>query len=179
MESTTAFVSSIGLGRQIKTSTTDRHVPKIARIANSRRWSTWKMNTSADSPKPVASTSPSSDSQTPPTTSTESDDISTIDPEVLIARAKAVFSDLSDRPLYYSKIGGYVVGALILVTILRAIVSAIDSLPVLPAALELVGLGYSAWFVWRYVLFRESRAELLDEIDDFLGRTRPGGKSGE
>lgn len=85
-------------------------------------------------------------------------------------------TDVSDRPGYYSKIGGYLVGGVILLTIVRAVVTAIDSLPILPSSLELIGLGYSCWFVWRYVLFRESRAELLEEIDDFLGRTRPGGK---
>jgi hypothetical protein len=31
--------------------------------------------------------------------------------------------------------------------------------------MELVGLGYSSWFVYRYLLFKESRAELLEDIE--------------
>lgn len=31
--------------------------------------------------------------------------------------------------------------------------------------LELVGLGYSAWFVWRYLLFKESRKDLAEDIE--------------
>jgi hypothetical protein len=27
--------------------------------------------------------------------------------------------------------------------------------------MELVGLGYTAWFVWRYLLFKSSREELV------------------
>lgn len=129
--------------------------------------------------------SSSTPTPTPPTPESDSDpipsidDAYTIDTEALVARAKDAFSDVSDRPLYYSKIAGYAAGAIVLLTVLRAIVAAIDALPVLPATLELVGLGYAAWFVWRYVLFRDTRTELVDEIDDFLGRTRPGGKSGE
>lgn len=108
-------------------------------------------------------------------TSSSSTDVTSIDIDVLMEKAKFAASDVSDRPLFYSKIVGYAVGALVIITILKAIVAAIDSLPVLPSTLELIGLGYTGWFVWRYVLFRESRAELLEEIDDFLGRTRPGG----
>lgn len=98
-----------------------------------------------------------------------------VDSEVYIERMKTLFSDLSQRPFYYSTILGYVVGAVVVLTVLRAIVSAIDSLPILPGALELIGLGYTAWFIWRYVLFRESRTELLEEIEDFFGRTRSEG----
>lgn len=85
-----------------------------------------------------------------------------------------IVSDVGSRPLFYGKIAGYAVGGLVTITVLRAVVAAVDSLPVLPGALELVGLGYTAWFVWRYVLFKESREELLEEIEDFLGRAKPG-----
>lgn len=135
------------------------------------------MDTSVDPSRPGSSVSSSSNPQSSPTDDFEPS--YSLDPDVLMDRAKGLFTDVSDRPLYYSKILGYTVGGIVLITVLRAIVSAIDSLPVLPATLELIGLGYSAWFVWRYVLFRESRMELVEEIDDFLGRTRPGGKSDE
>lgn len=96
-----------------------------------------------------------------------------LDTEAIKEKAMSAISDVGARPLYYGKIAGYAVGALVTVTILRAVISAVDSIPVLPGGLELVGLGYTAWFVWRYVLFKESRQELLDEIEEFLGRARP------
>jgi len=33
--------------------------------------------------------------------------------------------------------------------------------PQLPKLMELVGLGYTAWFVYRYLLFKDSREELV------------------
>ena len=42
--------------------------------------------------------------------------------------------------------------------------------PVLPKVMELVGLGYSAWFVYRYVLFKDSRKELQETVDDLLNK---------
>ncbi|CAI9114147.1 OLC1v1014802C1 [Oldenlandia corymbosa var. corymbosa] len=41
------------------------------------------------------------------------------------------------------------------------LVAAIDKLPVIPSAFELVGILYSAWFVYRYLLFRPDREELF------------------
>ena len=96
-----------------------------------------------------------------------------LDTEMLKSQALSALSDVSSRPAFYAKIAGYAAGALVALTILRAVVSAVDSIPILPSALELIGLGYTTWFVWRYVLFKESREELLEEIEDFLGRARP------
>lgn len=42
---------------------------------------------------------------------------------------------------------------------------AINSVPLLPKVFELVGLGYSAWFTYRYLLFKSNREELLDDIE--------------
>ncbi|KAL8138606.1 hypothetical protein V2J09_004607 [Rumex salicifolius] len=41
------------------------------------------------------------------------------------------------------------------------IVSAVDKLPVLPGVLELIGIFYSSWFVYRYLLFKPDREELV------------------
>lgn len=97
-----------------------------------------------------------------------------LDTDALKDKAMEVVSDVGSRPLFYGTILGYTAGALVALTVLRAVVSAVDSLPLLPGALELIGLGYTAWFVWRYVLFKESREELLEEIEEFLGRAKPG-----
>eukprot|EP00884_Botryococcus_braunii_P007080 jgi/Botrbrau1/16373/Bobra.0245s0005.1 len=60
----------------------------------------------------------------------------------------------------------YGVGAIVLVWLSSTIVGAVNAVPLLPKILELVGLGYSAWFVYRYLLFKSSREELLQDVDD-------------
>merc|ERR1719277_119700 len=45
------------------------------------------------------------------------------------------------------------------------ILSTIDSLPLIPKLLELVGTGYSGWFTYRYLLKKESRKELIADIE--------------
>nr|XP_004234214.1 protein CURVATURE THYLAKOID 1A, chloroplastic isoform X2 [Solanum lycopersicum] len=44
------------------------------------------------------------------------------------------------------------------------IADALDSIPLLPKFLELVGLGYFGWFVYRYLLFKSGRDELRSDI---------------
>ena len=40
----------------------------------------------------------------------------------------------------------------------------LNKLPLLPSAFELVGFGYSVWFVYRYLLLASTRKELVDGI---------------
>ncbi|XP_062220371.1 protein CURVATURE THYLAKOID 1D, chloroplastic-like [Phragmites australis] len=61
-------------------------------------------------------------------------------------------------------------GAFIALWILSSVVSAIDSVPLLPKLLELVGVGYSIWFTTRYLLFKESRDELFAKFEDLKQR---------
>ncbi|CAL6345014.1 unnamed protein product [Bathycoccus prasinos] len=62
----------------------------------------------------------------------------------------------------------YVAGATVALWLSSTVVGAINAIPLLPKVMELVGLGYSAWFVYRYVLFKESRKELEQTVDDLL-----------
>ena len=41
----------------------------------------------------------------------------------------------------------------------------LNSLPLLSSVFELVGFGYSAWFIYRYLLLASTRKELTDMID--------------
>uniref|UniRef100_J3MD37 Endonuclease/exonuclease/phosphatase domain-containing protein n=1 Tax=Oryza brachyantha TaxID=4533 RepID=J3MD37_ORYBR len=68
---------------------------------------------------------------------------------------------IEDKPTFLLYSGGAVV-ALWLTTV---VVGAINSVPLLPKILELVGLGYTGWFVYRYLLFKESRKELATDIE--------------
>ena len=51
-----------------------------------------------------------------------------------------------------------------------SIVGSINSVPLLPKLMELIGLGYSCWFVYRYLLFKDSRSELSDEVEAFKAK---------
>ncbi|KAJ0739966.1 putative cyanobacterial aminoacyl-tRNA synthetase, CAAD domain, protein CURVATURE THYLAKOID 1 [Helianthus anomalus] len=56
-------------------------------------------------------------------------------------------------------------GAVVAVWISSILIGAVNSVPLLPKILELVGLGYTAWFVYRYLLFKSSRKELATDIE--------------
>lgn len=60
---------------------------------------------------------------------------------------------------------GLLILAIISVKIIVAVLGAIDDIPLLAPLLEMVGLGYSAWFVWRYLWKASNRKELLAEFD--------------
>ncbi|XP_011009830.1 PREDICTED: protein CURVATURE THYLAKOID 1C, chloroplastic-like [Populus euphratica] len=51
---------------------------------------------------------------------------------------------------------------------------AVDKLPVVPSALEFVGILYSSWFIYRYLLLKPNREELFQiikkSVGDILGR---------
>ncbi|MGF1480648.1 MAG: CAAD domain-containing protein [Cyanophyceae cyanobacterium] len=46
-----------------------------------------------------------------------------------------------------------------------AVLDAINNIPLLAPVFELVGLGYSAWFTYRYLLRASTRQELVAEFD--------------
>ncbi|KAK2999339.1 hypothetical protein RJ639_024496 [Escallonia herrerae] len=51
---------------------------------------------------------------------------------------------------------------------------AIDKLPLIPSALEFIGILFSSWFIYRYLLFKPDREELGQTINksiaDILGQ---------
>ncbi|KAI5337065.1 PREDICTED: CURVATURE THYLAKOID [Prunus dulcis] len=54
------------------------------------------------------------------------------------------------------------------------LITAIDKLPLIPSVLEFVGILYSSWFIYRYLLFKPDREELFQivnkSISDILGQ---------
>ncbi|XP_021758857.1 protein CURVATURE THYLAKOID 1D, chloroplastic-like isoform X1 [Chenopodium quinoa] len=91
-----------------------------------------------------------------------SDDDDTLQPVKELFNKLDIDLDVEDSPtiLLY---GG---GAVVALWLLSAIVGAIDSIPVLPKLLEVVGLGYSVWFTTRYLLFKKNREELGSKIEE-------------
>ncbi|CAN6274354.1 unnamed protein product [Urochloa humidicola] len=61
-------------------------------------------------------------------------------------------------------------GAFITLWVLSSIVSAIDSVPLIPKFLELVGTGYSIWFIARYLIFKERRDDFFAKLEDLKQR---------
>lgn len=47
---------------------------------------------------------------------------------------------------------------------ISALLEFLNKLPILPSVFELVGFGYSIWFVYRYLLLANTRKELTDTI---------------
>lgn len=60
---------------------------------------------------------------------------------------------------------GLIVAALITVKLTFALIGAINEIPLLAPMFELVGISYTAWFVYRYLLKASNRSELVSEFD--------------
>ncbi|XP_015696386.2 protein CURVATURE THYLAKOID 1D, chloroplastic-like [Oryza brachyantha] len=58
----------------------------------------------------------------------------------------------------------YGTSALVTIWISSIVVSALDSIPVVPQVMEVVGLGFTVWFTSRYLIFKENRDELITRI---------------
>jgi glutamyl-tRNA synthetase len=84
---------------------------------------------------------------------------------------------LSDLPGYlnnfyqqYKKpvnITGTILASAIALRVIVAVVEAVESVPLLAFSFELIGAGYSAWFVFRYLLKASDRQDLYDDIKAF------------
>ncbi|CAN7123791.1 unnamed protein product [Brassica rapa subsp. narinosa] len=91
-----------------------------------------------------------------------SDETSTsIDTNELFTDLKEKWDNLENK----STVIIYGGGAIVAVWLSSIVVGAINSVPLLPKVMELVGLGYTGWFVYRYLLFKSSRKELAEDID--------------
>jgi len=71
---------------------------------------------------------------------------------------------------------GLIIASAITVYITLSVLDAIDNIPLLSSILELIGLGYSVWFVTRYLLKASTRQELFSEFDS-LKQEVLGGKA--
>jgi CAAD domains of cyanobacterial aminoacyl-tRNA synthetase len=90
---------------------------------------------------------------------------------------KQVFDIIGELPAYATQIYtsnktfvtslGLILGLIVGVKLTFAVLSAINEIPLLAPAFELVGIGYVTWFVYRYLLQASTRKELTDELDNF------------
>jgi uncharacterized membrane protein YqhA len=87
-------------------------------------------------------------------------------------KVSAFLSDLPDylteffgenkRPIV---VIGLIFGAIIAVKLLLAVLGAINDIPLLSPLFELIGIGYTAWFVYRYLWKAENRQELSTDFN--------------
>lgn len=59
---------------------------------------------------------------------------------------------------------GLILAAFVSVKILFGLLDAINDIPLVAPTLELIGIAYSVWFIYRYLLGASNRQELLDQI---------------
>jgi hypothetical protein len=67
-------------------------------------------------------------------------------------------------------LAGLFLAAIVTVKVVLAILEALNDIPLLAPTFELIGIGYSAWFVYRYLLKVETRQELGQEIQAIRGQ---------
>ncbi|NEO68009.1 CAAD domain-containing protein [Moorena sp. SIO3H5] len=65
---------------------------------------------------------------------------------------------------------GLLLAGFITVKITLAVLDAINDIPLMAPLFELVGIGYTIWFVARYLLKVETRQELSGEIQSLKGQ---------
>lgn len=61
---------------------------------------------------------------------------------------------------------GLIFGGIVAVKMTLALLDAVDDIPLLAPSLQLIGFGYSVWFVYRYLLRASSRQELGQEVEE-------------
>ncbi len=112
---------------------------------------------------------------------TGSGSISKVSPELSGANlpdgVRQALDILAELPVYVNQIYtnnkgvvtslGLILGVIVGVKLTLAILYAINEIPLLAPTFELVGIGYTSWFVYRYLLQASTRKELTDEIDSF------------
>lgn len=68
-------------------------------------------------------------------------------------------------------------GAIVAAKLTLALLDAVDDIPLLAPGFELIGFGYSAWFVYRYLWRASSRSELVEDFSSLKNQVL--GKRGE
>lgn len=87
-------------------------------------------------------------------------------------RISALLEDVSEHPDYYVSAVGAVSGASLVAVVASAALTAISAIPALAESLQVVGLGYTFWFMQKYLLSPQNRAVLTANVKDLLADAR-------
>lgn len=91
---------------------------------------------------------------------------SSVDTEQIMKDLQAKWDKVENK----TQVVIYGVGALVALYFSSSILGSINRFPLIPRVFELVGLGYSAWFTYRYLLFKSSRLELIKDVEDLKNK---------
>lgn len=69
-----------------------------------------------------------------------------------------------------------IVAAFVAVKVTLAAIDAINDIPLLSPLFEVIGIGYAAWFVYRYLLRASTRKELVEDIKALGDQVTGGGQ---
>jgi hypothetical protein len=127
--------------------------------------------------------------ETPPVTADTPDSAASALTDETARQVKQVWEKVSallgDLPEYVSEFFkryrrpivtvGLIIAAFIAVKLVLALLGAVNDVPLLAPSFELIGLIYSGWFLYRYLLKASNRQELLEDIaairDQVLGKS--------
>lgn len=88
--------------------------------------------------------------------------------------ARAILDDVAANPAYYLNVSGVLFGLVLSVVVLSATIVALDSIPVVPDLLRMVGLVYVFWFLAKFLFSATDRQRLTTEVDEFVAGVRGG-----
>ena len=80
----------------------------------------------------------------------------------LITTAKDKWADTEDKPTVIT----LAAAGLVTLIVTSSLLGALDNVPFLPGILELIGIGYSGFFLYKNVFKAEDREALLKKIDE-------------
>jgi glutamyl-tRNA synthetase len=66
-------------------------------------------------------------------------------------------------------VGGLLLAGLT-IAVADGVLDRLNTIPLFAPTFELIGLGFSGWFVLRYLLYADTRQELLVDLDEVRGR---------
>ncbi|KAL2651761.1 hypothetical protein R1flu_019889 [Riccia fluitans] len=90
----------------------------------------------------------------------------TADPSDIVADLKTKWDAIENK----TEVVIYGGGAIVALWLSSTVVGAINSVPLLPKIMEFIGLCYSGWFIYRYLLFKSSRKELIADLEELRGK---------
>ncbi|WP_366930953.1 CAAD domain-containing protein [Microcoleus sp. bin38.metabat.b11b12b14.051] len=85
-----------------------------------------------------------------------------------------IISILSELPAYIGSfyeqykspltVVGVILASIVSLKVLLGVIDELNDIPLLAPTFELIGIGYSAWFIYRYLLRSSNRQQLGQEI---------------
>ncbi|KAH7299097.1 hypothetical protein KP509_25G072200 [Ceratopteris richardii] len=94
----------------------------------------------------------------------------TSDPSETVQNALKYVQDTWEKTDDKLAVGGLGFSALIVLWASAGLIGAIDKLPLIPSFFEFVGILFTGWFIYRYLLFKPDREELVKKLETALAK---------